>query len=118
MAIKRVELEVNGKIIRVAEHMVADVLKFGATYTKRIIKEPPVEIIMPLPKKIIIPRTDNLKKLEEIVKEPLKETVSESIKDEIKSPDTEETPKIESEIKSPVVKKVVSKRKPAKKVKR
>ena len=109
MAIKRVELEVNGKIIRVAEHMVADVLKFGATYTKRIIKEPPVEIIMPLPKKIIIPRADNLKKLEEIVKEPV---VQPDIKEETVIAKTEPV------IKSPVVKKVVSKRKPVKKVKR
>ena len=116
MAEKRVELEVNGKIIRVVESMVADVLKFGATYTKRIIKEPPVEIMMPLPKKIIIPRSEKLKEIEKIAEKPVLKT--EPVKGEVETPVIKEEEKPEPIIKPTVVKKTVAKRKPVKKGKR
>jgi hypothetical protein len=55
MVEKRVEVEINGKILRVAEHMVPDLMKFGASVTKRTIKEPPKELLSMKPKEIILP---------------------------------------------------------------
>ncbi len=55
MAERKVEVEINGKKLRVSEHMVEDIMKFGATMTKREIKNPPKELTMPLPKKVVIP---------------------------------------------------------------
>jgi hypothetical protein len=42
---KKIELQTkDGRIIRVMPHMVKDFARFGATQTKRNIKEPPVEL--------------------------------------------------------------------------
>jgi hypothetical protein len=56
MAEKKVEVEINGKILRVPEHLVNDMAKFGATLTKRTIKNPPKELLnMPEPRKVVLP---------------------------------------------------------------
>lgn len=51
---RKVEVEINGKIIRVSEHMLSDIAKFGGTSTKRTVKNPPVELLQ-MPKKVILP---------------------------------------------------------------
>lgn len=49
---KRIELQTaEGKIIKVMPHMVNDLLRFGATETKRILREPPKELL----EKTVIP---------------------------------------------------------------
>ncbi len=64
---KKVEMEINGKIVRVSEHMVPDLMRFGATQTKRSIKDPPKELLnMPPPKKVILPSDKLEDKKEEI----------------------------------------------------
>ena len=53
---KKVEVEINGKKFMVAEHMVPDMIKFGASQTKRTVKNPPKELLnMPAPKTVILP---------------------------------------------------------------
>ena len=48
---KKVVLEINGKSVRVMENQVADMIKhFGANKTKRIMKETPKELLMPITK--------------------------------------------------------------------
>lgn len=49
---KKVEVEINGKILKVSEHMVDDLMLFGATLTKRKIREAPQELRFPAPRKI------------------------------------------------------------------
>lgn len=60
---KKIAVEVNGRIIRVMPHMLADVKKFGGSEQRRVIKEPPKELLspLPLPKKLILPRTEPVK---------------------------------------------------------
>lgn len=72
---KKVELEINGKIVRASEHMVPDLMRFGATQTRRSIKDPPKELLnMPPPKKVILP-SDKLEDKEETPKVELKEAI-------------------------------------------
>lgn len=80
MAEKKVEVEINGKILRVSEFILPDILKFGATLTKRTIKNPPPELLN-MPKTIILP-----KKKEE-VKEPEVQTVAEPEPQIVKEPE-------------------------------
>jgi hypothetical protein len=40
-----VELIVRGNVVKVAAHMVADFEKFGATKTRKVIKEAPAELL-------------------------------------------------------------------------
>lgn len=53
---KKIEVEIGGKIHRIAEHMLDDATRFGATVTKRQIKDIPQELLLiPDPIKVIIP---------------------------------------------------------------
>jgi hypothetical protein len=53
---KKVEVEVNGKKIKVAEHLLSDMAKFGATQVKRVIVNTPKELIkVPQPAKEVLP---------------------------------------------------------------
>ena len=64
---KKIEVEINGRKRLIPEHMLADYMKFGATQTKRAVKEPPRELLNKLePKKVILPP-------QEVIKEPVKE---------------------------------------------
>jgi hypothetical protein len=54
---KKIEVEVNGRVMRVPEHMLSDMMKFGATQTKRSVKEPPKELLNQVkPQAIITPK--------------------------------------------------------------
>lgn len=55
---KKVELEVNGRIVRVMEHCVDDIIRFyGGTKVARTIKNTPKELLqVPQPKEIIMPK--------------------------------------------------------------
>lgn len=69
MAERKVDVEINGKRFRVAEHLVGDMLKFGASTTKRVVKEPPRELLQMLPKSIILPKKVSPEKPPEPVEE-------------------------------------------------
>lgn len=43
---KKIEIEVNGRTVRVMEHMLSDLEKFGASRVKRVIKEMPRELMI------------------------------------------------------------------------
>lgn len=58
MAEKRVEIEINGKVFKVPEHLVEDMQLFGASLTKRTIKAPPPELLNIKPKAVILPKED------------------------------------------------------------
>lgn len=55
---KKISVEINGKIVRIMPHMLADIKKFGGSEQRRVIKEPPKELLQPLPKRLILPRTE------------------------------------------------------------
>lgn len=50
---KKIEVEIEGRKVRIMPHMLEDAGRFGATQTKRQIKEPPKELGEL--KKIILP---------------------------------------------------------------
>ena len=50
---KKIEVEIGGRKVRIAEHQLADAERFGATLAKKIIKVPPPELTKPLEKKTI-----------------------------------------------------------------
>ena len=50
---KKIEVEIDGRKVRIMPHMLKDAGRFGATQTKRQIKEPPKELGEM--KKIILP---------------------------------------------------------------
>jgi hypothetical protein len=79
---QKVEVVVDGRIVRVMSHMVSDISKFGASEPRKIVKEPPKELMLPLrkltleksempkeelPKKLLLPKTE----LTEFPKEPV-----------------------------------------------
>jgi hypothetical protein len=67
---KKVEVEVNGKIIRVSRHMVDDINRFGGALIKRPVKNTPSELLkLPESKKIILLPKQEL--TPEVVKEPV-----------------------------------------------
>ena len=55
---KKVEIEINGKKIRVMPHLLGDMAKFGATETRRTIKNPPRELLHMIPAKVILHTVD------------------------------------------------------------
>lgn len=67
---KKVEVEIDGKKVRVMEHLLEDVSRFGASVVKRKVKETPAELLkateMPV-KKVLAPTLDPL---DEVVKVP------------------------------------------------
>ena len=86
---KKIEVIINGKVRRVPEHMLEDMMKFGATTTKRTVKEIPKELLkFPEPKKMIVPPkeviSDPLPKME--ITEPVKEAAETFDKPKRKSP--------------------------------
>jgi hypothetical protein len=46
---KKIEVEYNGRIHRVSEHMLETIAKFGATTQKRTVVNTPKELIKPAP---------------------------------------------------------------------
>lgn len=76
---KKVTVEINGKTFRCAEHMLADMARFGASQTKRAIKNPPKEVVMMMaPKQIILPATPKEEPLVELgVENMTKEIIAE-----------------------------------------
>jgi hypothetical protein len=82
---KKIEIDVDGRKIRIMPHMSDDLAKFGGTARVRILKEPPRELfITPLPKKIILPRTE-IKPLEIIPDNNIKLLEKTDIKIESKA---------------------------------
>ena len=61
---KKITVEINGRQVRIMEHMMKDAAKFGATQTKRVIKETPVELLTPLNLKKVEPLPQMQPKLE------------------------------------------------------
>ena len=47
---KKIEVVVDGRTVRIMPHMIGDVTKFGASEPRKIIKEPPKELMQPLKK--------------------------------------------------------------------
>ena len=72
---KRVEVEINGKKLRVLEHLVPDMMKFGASLTKRSVKEPPRELLNLVPKKVVIPAEKPIEKPVEDFPAPIEAVV-------------------------------------------
>jgi hypothetical protein len=90
---KKVEVEVNGRIIRVPENMLHDLERFGVSQSKRVIKNPPKELLnMPDPKTLIRPAT-----LKTVLPPEKKEIVPEVQKE---VPDV--VPEVKKERKKPV----------------
>ena len=83
---KKIEVEINGRVRRIPAHMLEDMLRFGATETKRAIKQVPKELLkFPDAKKIIVPEPKEIIKDVSQFPEPkkiiLKEAPAELIKD-------------------------------------
>ena len=74
---KKIEVEINGRVRRIPAHMLEDMLRFGATETKRAIKQVPKELLkFPDAKKIIFPEPKKIMLKEapaELIKDPLPE---------------------------------------------
>jgi hypothetical protein len=72
---KKVEVEINGKIVRVSRHMIDDINRFGGALIKRPVKNTPSELLkFPEPAKIILLPKQELTpevKTPEVVKEPV-----------------------------------------------
>jgi hypothetical protein len=79
---KKVEVEINGKKFRCPEHMMEDMMRFGASQTKRTIKNPPKEVLLMMEaKKIILPVTEYpADEIVQEVKEIIKEVEPEVLK--------------------------------------
>jgi len=45
---KKIELEVDGRIVRCMPSMLEDMMRFGATKPKKIMKDVPVELLTPI----------------------------------------------------------------------
>ena len=71
---QKVEMYVRGHIIKVQPHMVADFEKFGATKTRKVIKEAPIELL-----KMPVRAIDNPV---EVAKEKPVEVITEEPKEE------------------------------------
>ena len=75
---RKVKLEINGKDRFVSEHMVEDMLRFGAVLVKKKIKDPPKELLLPKedlkenPKEIILPEMINTVKAKPKRKTPVR----------------------------------------------
>lgn len=69
---KKVEVNIDGRIVRVMPHMVSDISKFGGSETRRVIKETPKELMHPLPKKLLLSKV-------ELPKEELPEKLVEKL---------------------------------------
>ena len=79
---KKIEVEINGRKRLIPEHMLADYMKFGATQTKRAVKEPPRELLNAIkPQEIITPK---------VVKPPELEKKPDIIKPEDAYPEPKE----------------------------
>ena len=66
---KKVEVLINGKIIRVSEHMLNDIAKFKGMPVQKTIKNPPAELLQ-MPKKLILPTV--IREIKAKVEEPVK----------------------------------------------
>jgi len=45
---KKIELEVDGRIVRCMPEMLEDLMRFGATKPKKLIKDVPIELLTPI----------------------------------------------------------------------
>ena len=85
---KKIEVEINGRKVRIMPHMLSDAAKFGATQEKRIIKETPKELLKS-------PIKDPLPEMKEVKPESEKTNLPEEAK-----PELLEKPKRKSPVKS------------------
>ena len=53
---KKIELEVDGRIIRCMPSMLEDMMRFGATKPKKIMKDVPIELLTPI--KMVKPKKE------------------------------------------------------------
>jgi hypothetical protein len=67
--VKKVELMINGNLVKVMPHMIDDLMLLGATTVKKVAKETPKELIKAkvLPEMVITPKVEEVK-LDEPVK--------------------------------------------------
>lgn len=68
--VKRIEVELKGRIVRIMPHMLEDSIRFGASQIRRTVKETPKELITipaSVPKELI---KNPLPEMKEVVKEP------------------------------------------------
>lgn len=111
---KKIPVEVNGRIIRIMPHMLPDIKKFGGTEQRRVIKEPPKELLTPVPlvKKLILPRAVQSEPLIEEVKpaEVIESAVAEyPAEPVVENPVTE--PEQKTVVKKPATRKPAAKKK-------
>jgi hypothetical protein len=68
---KKIEVEINGKKLRIPEHMLSDFMKFGAMQTKREVKNPPKELLSTIqPKRVITPPKELTEESKELTEFP------------------------------------------------
>lgn len=46
---KKITVEINGRLVRIAEHLLEDAQRFGAVMIRRVVKETPKELLKPSP---------------------------------------------------------------------
>jgi hypothetical protein len=66
----KVEVEINGRIVRVAKHLLPDMLKFGATKPNQIKRDVPIELRKPIVKPDEIERVSPLPEM--VITKPIK----------------------------------------------
>lgn len=74
---QKVELYIRGHIVKVPPHMVSDFEKFGATKTRKVIKEAPIELLKMPVRKEVLPEMTKVEKPVEKPVEVLKEEPKE-----------------------------------------
>lgn len=62
---KKIELIVGDKVVRVMPHMVDDMLRFGATRMKKVIRNVPKELLS-IPEVVKLPEADPLPAMETV----------------------------------------------------
>ena len=88
---KKIEVEINGRKVRIMPHMLSDAAKFGATQEKRIIKETPKELLKS-------PIKTPLPEMEEVEPEPQRVNLPDELKEP--EPGLLEKPKRKSPVRS------------------
>lgn len=68
---QKVEVEKDGRVMRIPKHMLEDALRLGCTQTKKPIKNPPKELLLPRNPTVKIEANAEVKSEIELVKEQL-----------------------------------------------
>lgn len=77
---KKIEVEIDGKRVRIMPHLLEDASMFGASTVKRVTKEPPKELSQMPVKKVLPPTNLEVAIEKEPEKEPEKLPVKKVLK--------------------------------------